>query len=371
MPRQARAHYPGGVFHIISRCLNNEFLLDGATERRYYLGLLEQAQKRTDAKVLAWCVMSNHVHLVVRAGDDPLARLMKAVHVGYANWKNRREQRIGPVFAERYKTVLVQEDAHLLELVRYVHLNPVRAGVAEHPDANDWSSHRFYAGLSASPDWLDTGFILAPFADDEVEARRRYGAFVDDGLESERSALLSGHETAPVVREIARTLGELHRATGPIVGSEDFIEEVLSKTARRGDVVRAPRQGTKGHKPPPIDDLIDHVCSMLKLEREAFDESKGARRVALAKRLVTRIWIREYGGRQADIGRHLNTNASIVSRWHSRAIDEARSHGELYDRIVSGLPAIEGYVRVTNGEEVHRERKERLTTVNVEVVRED
>jgi REP-associated tyrosine transposase len=371
MPRQARIHYPGGVFHIISRCLNHEFLLDGAAERRYYLGLLEQAQKRTDARVLAWCVMSNHVHLVVRAGEDPLARLMKSTHVGYANWKNRRERRIGPVFAERYKTVLVEEDAHLLELVRYVHLNPVRAGVTEHPDANDWSSHRFYAGLSAAPVWLRSGFVLSQFADDEEEARQRYRDFINDGLESERSMLLSGHETAPTVRGIARALGELHRATGPIIGSDDFIEEVLSKTGRRAGVVRAPQAGSSGRKRPPIDDLIDLVCAMLDLEREAFDESKGAHRVALAKRLVTRIWIREYGGRQVDIGRHLKTGAAIVSRWHSRAIDEARSHDVLYERIVASLPTIEGYVSATSGEEAYAERKERRTTVNVEIVREE
>ena len=176
MPRQARIYFPGGIFHVISRCLNREYLLDGATEREYYLGLLERAQRHTDARVLAWCIMSNHVHLIVRAGEDPLGRLMKAVHAGYAVWKNHRARRIGPVLAERYKTVLVEQDAHMLEVVRYIHLNPVRADVVKHPDEDDWSSHRIYAGLSKAPHWLDTGFILSQFADAPIEARRQYRA---------------------------------------------------------------------------------------------------------------------------------------------------------------------------------------------------
>ena len=371
MPRQARIYYPGGIFHIISRCINHEFLLDGAAERRYYVGLLERAQKRTDAKVLAWCVMSNHVHLVVRAGEAPLGRFVKAVHVGYANWKNHRERRIGPLFAERYKTVLVEEDVHLLELIRYVHLNPVRAGVAEHPDANDWSSHRHYAGLAKAPAWLDMGLVLSQFASEPPEAHQRYRSFIDDGLESERSELLSGHETAPLVRELTRSLGELHRPSGAIVGSEDFVEEVLAKTLQPTGLARVDRPESVRRSPPPIDDVIDHVCEQLDVSREAFDESRQKRRPALARRLVVRIWVREYGGKQSDLARHLNTASSVVSRWHSRAVAEARSHGELYERIVAKLPLVEGYVRLETGEKVRHERKEQRTTINVEVVREE
>ena len=84
MSRSARLNYPGGVFHLISRCLNRQSLLDGQTERADYLSLLGQASQYTDARVLAWCVMSNHVHLVVRAGDEPLSRLMRRVHTGRA-----------------------------------------------------------------------------------------------------------------------------------------------------------------------------------------------------------------------------------------------------------------------------------------------
>ena len=102
MPRNARVYYPGGIFHIVSRCLNREHLISDAADRARYLLLLGRTLERCDASVLAYCLMSNHVHLVVRTGDDPLEKLVKPLHTGYAVWKNKREGRIGPVFAGRF-----------------------------------------------------------------------------------------------------------------------------------------------------------------------------------------------------------------------------------------------------------------------------
>ena len=315
--------------------------------------------------------MSNHVHLVVRAGEVPLGRFMKAVHSGYAGWKNRRDRRIGPVFAERYKTVLVEEESHLLELVRYVHLNPVRARVVEHPDANSWSSHCFYAGSKRSPDWLDTDTVLSQFHGEITEARRLYRVFIDEGLDSERSPVLSGHEAQQVVREIARTLGDLNRPSGAIVGSEDFIEEVLSKANEVTERAVAPRGGPSRAAPPPIDALIDLICAIVDIEPEAFIESHSTRRAALARRILARTWVREYKGKQADLARYLDVRSSVVSRWHTRAVAEARSHGEIYERVVSALPSIEVKTRLDTGELQRKVRSETRTTVNIELVDEE
>jgi len=151
MPRFARVKYPGGIFHVIARCLNRDFLIEDDRDREKYLGLLGKTLGRTDASVLAYCLMSNHVHIVVRAGEDPLERLFKPVHTGYALWKNGRHGRLGPVFAGRFKSPLVDEEAYLLELVRYVHNNPVRAGIVPQAAASGWSSHRAYIGAEKAP----------------------------------------------------------------------------------------------------------------------------------------------------------------------------------------------------------------------------
>ena len=153
MPRYARINVPLGIHHIISRTIRREYLIKGPHERLYYLRQLAQATKQTDAQVLAWCLMSNHVHLVVRAGRDPLSRLMKPVHTGFGGWLSSRLGRGGgPVFADRYKSILVDEEAYLLQLVRYVHNNPIRAGVVANPEDSVWTSHREYLGLERCPD---------------------------------------------------------------------------------------------------------------------------------------------------------------------------------------------------------------------------
>ena len=144
MPRSSRIHVEGGVYHLISRCLNHEYLLAGEAERRWYLAALERALSRTDTVMIGWCIMSNHAHLVVRSGKRRLSDLMRRVNVSYANWKNRKEKRIGPVFASRYKSILVEEESYLLELIRYIHLNPVRAGLVDRAEDSDWSSMQSY-----------------------------------------------------------------------------------------------------------------------------------------------------------------------------------------------------------------------------------
>jgi REP element-mobilizing transposase RayT len=121
--------------------------LDKRGARGRYLELLERAVGRTDARLLAYCLMSNHVHLVVVQGREPLERLVKPVHTGFAGWINAgRRKAQGPVFAGRPRVVVVEQDAYLLQLVRYVHNNPVRAGVVRHARSSDWSSLRAYVG---------------------------------------------------------------------------------------------------------------------------------------------------------------------------------------------------------------------------------
>ena len=145
MSRTARLSYPGGVFHVVSRFARDEWWLDRAGGREAYLASLECGAEGSDAEVLAYCLMSNHVHLVVVQGEAPLERLMKSVHTSFATWarRSRRSAKaLGPVFAGRPRTVLVERDAYLLELVRYVHNNPVRAGVVRVARNSAWSGLR-------------------------------------------------------------------------------------------------------------------------------------------------------------------------------------------------------------------------------------
>jgi putative transposase len=112
MPRFARIVYPGGIYHIISRFYNREFLITDKEQLSYYLGLLGEGLLKSDALLLSWCIMSSYIHLVLKAGTEPFERLMKGINAGFAGWLNRQKGRKGAIFADRYKSILVEEEAY-------------------------------------------------------------------------------------------------------------------------------------------------------------------------------------------------------------------------------------------------------------------
>ena len=349
MPRTARIHLPGGVFHVISRAIDRRFLLDGHDERRRYLDLLQASLRYTDARVLAWCIMSNHVHLVLRAGEEPLWRLVKAVHVGYANWKNRRDRRIGPVFAERYKSVLVEADAYLLELVRYVHLNPVRAGAVQHAEESTWSSHVAYLDPTRRPLWLDSETVLSHFAD-EPHPLQAFARFVDEGVDEPRSALLAGDDSKTLARELAASFGSGHRPSDAIVGSEAFVTEVAKRLGMHTKPVRLRTREAAARLRPPVDRLIDLVCEVTGVERELFEDAPRARASRYARYLLTRLWVSEYRARRIELARALKVRPEQVTRWFSRSVDTADLLHDAYQELLAALPRLEA--RLANEERV-------------------
>lgn len=131
MPRQRRINIPGIVHHVIVRGLNGEQLFKDDLDRKEILRRLEKGLKETRALCYAWSLMSNHFHLVIRTGEKSLSELMRKVLTGYAVYFNKRYKRKGYVYQNRYKSILCQEDKYMLELVRYIHLNPLRAKIVQ------------------------------------------------------------------------------------------------------------------------------------------------------------------------------------------------------------------------------------------------
>jgi putative transposase len=166
--------------------------------------------------------MSNHIHLIVRSGTDPLSRLMKPLNTGFAVWLSKRIAARGPVFADRFKSILVDEEAYLLELIRYVHNNPVRAGVVLDPSSSEWSSHRSYIGMEKCPPWLNIGYILGMFSSDTEEARGLFHQFVLEGRDEGRRPDLSGDGLKNMGRDVESGFGDGWRISGPIVGDKAF-----------------------------------------------------------------------------------------------------------------------------------------------------
>lgn len=191
MARKPRIHLPGGLYHVMLRGNSGQSVfLNDADRYRFYL-LLQEGTCRFGYKVHAFTLMGNHIHIALQAGDIPLSRGMQNLSFRYTRWINWREKRTGHLFQGRYKAVLVDDESYLVELVRYIHLNPVRARVVTDPVDYPWSSHRAYLGKDLLP-WLSIDWTLAHFGKTVDAARTAYMAFVFAGLGEDRRAEFHG-----------------------------------------------------------------------------------------------------------------------------------------------------------------------------------
>ena len=180
MARKARIHVPGGVYHVMMRGNGGQDIFFADQDRyRIYL-LLQEGTIRFDYRVHAFCLMDNHIHLALQVAHIPLSKIIQNLSFRYTKWVNRQQGRTGHLFQGRYKAILIDQDNYLLELVRYIHLNPVRAGLVKQADNYIFSSHRAYLGYETLP-WLTTDWVLGQFDRSVLKARQRYNAFVLDG----------------------------------------------------------------------------------------------------------------------------------------------------------------------------------------------
>lgn len=331
MPRTARLYWPQGVFHVVSRFAEGVRWLDRPGAREAYLYSLETAALRTDAQVLAYCLMSNHVHLVAVQGQDPLERLTKSVHTGFSGWANRshrrRKKASGPVFAGRPRTILLQED-YLLELVRYVHNNPVRAGVSRLARTCSWSSHQAYVGRVKTPGFLHTNRVLRQLGRRAGTMAARFDDFVNKGRAEHRRPELSGQSGAAEAKLVRDKLRDGQRFRNDVLGSEAFVSTVLAGSGHGQPSLPGRRAGMRSEKVarPALRDVLAAVLEVLELDAATFAKHPRVRLCAHAKRLTTWIWVREYDGQQIDVARMLGITTAAVSRQYSEAVQDAADY---------------------------------------------
>lgn len=181
MARPLRLEYPGALYHLTSRGNAREAIFRDDTDRRRYLDTLGDVVARYRWICHAYCLMDNHYHLVVETPEGSLSRGMQLLNGVYTQWFNRRHERTGHLFQGRFKAILVEKESYLLELARYVVLNPVRAGVARSPRDWPWSSYLATAGYVEPPPFLTVDWILSQFDPDRERAVRAYRRFVLQG----------------------------------------------------------------------------------------------------------------------------------------------------------------------------------------------
>jgi putative transposase len=208
--RPLRIEYSGAHYHVTSRGNEHKDVFKSQKDREQFLLYLESAVSRYDAVIHAYCLMSNHYHLLLETPSGNLSKIMQHINGAYTNYFNVKRKRSGHLFQGRYKGIVIEADEYAQELSRYIHLNPVRAHMVGKPEEYRWSSYLDYIGARKRPEWLETSFILDYFGKGE-EPFIKYRRFVEDLLGSEYESPLGG--------VVAST----------ILGSESFVCELTEK----------------------------------------------------------------------------------------------------------------------------------------------
>ena len=182
MARQLRLEYPGALYHVTARGNEQHTIFHDETDRRHFLTLFGREILQQGWRCYAYCLMGNHYHLLLETPEPNLSRGMRRLNGSYTQRFNWRHRRVGHLLQGRFKSLLVERESYLLELCRYVVLNPVRAGMVASPQEWAWSSYGATAGVNAVPPWLDVAGVLSLFDVDEDRARQAYQQFVADGV---------------------------------------------------------------------------------------------------------------------------------------------------------------------------------------------
>ncbi len=182
MARPLRIEFPGALYHVTARGNARSEFFWGDDDRWLFFSILADLVERYNWICHGYCLMGNHYHLLIETPDGNLSEGMRQLNGIYTQKFNRSHARTGHVFYGRFKSIVVDKDSHLLELCRYVVLNPVRAGMARHPKDYPWSSYCATAGLKKKLDFLSTDWILAQFGNDRKQAQPKYRRFVLAGI---------------------------------------------------------------------------------------------------------------------------------------------------------------------------------------------
>jgi REP element-mobilizing transposase RayT len=277
MARPLRIEFPGAIFHITSRGNARAAIYLDDDDREEFLAVLGDVVARFNWLCHAYCLMGNHYHVLVETVDGNLSQGMRQLNGVYTQRFNRSHNRVGHIFQGRYKSILVERDSYLLELCRYIVLNPVRAGITDAPGRYRWSSYRATAGSVKRPSFLTVDWILRRFASRRSDARKRYRSFVLAGVGGQ----------SPWIELTAQC----------ILGGREFIEKISPALKEKSTLLEVPRQERFAFRPPLGDLMGAHVL-----------KSKAQRNQVIA---VAHL---EYGYALSEIAKQVGLHYTTVSK---------------------------------------------------------
>jgi REP element-mobilizing transposase RayT len=311
MPRRPRVIIEGGLYHLYNRFARGEEIFADPEEAVEFLELLRALKKRDDFVVYAWCLMSNHFHVAVRTSAIPLSRTMRTLQGGYSRAFNRRWRRTGPLWQSRYQARLVDDQRYFDQLLVYIHLNPVRAGVVKDPKDHVFCGHRELIERVSTP-LIDVDETLLGFGATVKSARRIYLKLLN--------ATLAAEERTEVSERMPWWTND--RDMEPSTG-RSYVDELGRSTG-------LPREELEGTV------FLELACQVIGIKVGILASSRKDRETTRLRLLIASVGIERWGQRPGVLGPILGKHPDVVSRWVRLAADrkhEERGFSETADHL--------------------------------------
>ena len=315
MPRKARIDAPGALHHVIVRGIERRKIFLDDADRDRFVERLSVVIDETQTACFAWALIPNHFHLLLRTGNEGVSRVMQRLLTGYAVTFNRRHRRQGHLFQNRYKSILCQEDAYLLELVRYIHLNPLRAGIVKslsELEKHLYCGYRSFFKTGERP-WQNTEYVLKQFGPTLSTSRRRLREFMEKGIaQGRRDDLVGGGLIRSAggwaAVQSLRKAKIFQKNDERILGDGGFVERVLSRANE--DLDRRCRIRAQGLT---FESILDRVKELTSVDPELILLKDRRRETVRARSLACCFAAEELGLTQPEIGLKLGMTQAAVS----------------------------------------------------------
>ena len=321
MPRKARLDAPGALHHIMVRGINKTNIFIDDQDKARFLERLEKAVTEGKCSIYAWALMDNHIHLLFKSGAQGISAVMRKLLTWYAQYFNRRYNRTGHLFQNRYKSILCDEENYLLALIRYIHLNPVRAQIVKTIDELDqypWSGHSAIVG-KAKRQWMDIDAVLSQFGDRKRKAISEYRRFIIEDFGAGHRPELTGGGLLRSNGGWSRVLalqrkGEKHEADDRILGAGDFVHAVMREAEEK-----QLRQTKLRRKGKTIAEIIKAECKKCGVSEQELVRGSRRQKVSQTRAVIALRCREEIGCSGAEIARHLGVNTTSINRAIERA----------------------------------------------------
>lgn len=316
MPRNARLDAPGALHHVIARGIERREIFSDKSDYHDYLSRLEVIIEECGVQLYAWALIPNHFHLLIRTGVTPLSSAMRKLMTGYAVNFNKRHRRHGHLFQNRYKSILCEEEPYLLELTRYIHLNPYRAGLVkslEELDRYPWCGHSVLTG-KIKRSWQNSKEILIRFGEKIKKARDSYRRFIEEGITQGKRPELTGGGLIRSAGGWSEVLALRRHKEGivsdsRILGSGEFVEAVLKDAEEKeAETLRLKR------KKIGLRDLCKEVAEVHGIEITELTSGSRRKAATKAREDVACLAVKKLGVSGAEVARHLGVTASCINR---------------------------------------------------------